>query len=95
MKKHTKNIILAVILLLCIAVPIISIFVDFGGGTDDAASGVVQEMTGQEQVLDVPKIGLEPSETAEPWLFVLQIAIGIAIFVVAYRLLHRLEKKNV
>ncbi|MDN4754022.1 hypothetical protein QYZ87_05710 [Porphyromonadaceae bacterium W3.11] len=94
MKKRTKNIILAIILMLCIAVPVIGIFFDFGGGTDDAASGVVQSITGQEQVLDVPQIGYEPSEATEPWLFVLQIAIGIGIFVIAYIALNKLEEKN-
>lgn len=94
MTKRTKQIILVLIMVLCISVPVMSIFIDFGGGTDDAASGIVQSITGQEQVLDAPAIGFEPSEGLEPWMFVLQVLIGVIIFIFAFRALKKQDKSS-
>lgn len=94
MKKNSKQILLILIMLLCLAVPILSQFVDFGGGTDDAASEIVQGITGKEQVLQTPAIGFEPSEALEPWMFVLQIAIGVAIFIAAFIALKKVNQRS-
>ncbi len=95
MKKSTNKIILAIVLLLCLAAPLASIWIDFGGGTDDAACEVIEGIAGPEPAMSVPAIGYEPSDEAEPWLFVLQVAIGITIFAVAYALLKRKTHDNV
>lgn len=94
MKRNINKYLLAILLIIFLTIPIVSIFIDFGNGTDDAASGIVQGITGQEQVLEVPQIGYEPSEAAEPWMFVLQIGIGIILFVIAYFALNKREKEN-
>lgn len=90
MNKTTNKIILVIILLLCLAVPIASAWIDFGGGTDDAACDVIHNITGHEgQVLEMNAIGYEPTDATEPWLFVLQVLIGICIFVAGYALLKK------
>lgn len=90
MNKKYNKILLIVILLACLAVPVASAWIDFGGGTDDAACDVIHHITGQEgQAIEMEAIGYEPSDESEPWLFVLQIAIGIAIFVGGYFLLKK------
>lgn len=90
MNKTTNKILLVVILLLCLAAPIASAWVDFGGGTDDAACDVIHSITGHEgQAIEMNAIGYEPTDAGEPWLFVLQVLIGISVFVTGYILLKK------
>lgn len=96
-RRKTKIIGLVVVLLLCLGAPIASMFVDFGGGTDDAASDQVRELVGlaeEQQVLEVPNMGFEPSEALEPWMFVLQVLIGILLFVGALIAIRKLPKHS-
>lgn len=95
-KRRNKIIGLVVILLICLGAPIVSMFVDFGGGTDDAASGQVQEILGlaeEQQVLEVPSMGFEPSDALEPWMFVLQVVIGILLFLGALVAIRKYTQK--
>ncbi|MDO4771341.1 hypothetical protein [Porphyromonas sp.] len=90
MNKTTNKIILIVILLLCLAAPVASAWIDFGGGTDDAACEVIHNITGVEgQAIEMGAIGHEPTDASEPWLFVLQVLIGISVFVGGYILLKK------
>lgn len=98
MAQQNKKSLFALICLLglCLLVPVVSMFIDFGGGTDDAAGAVVKQITGEAQVLEVPSFGYEPSEVTEPWLFLFQTAIGIVIFILALCMFKKeSEDKNV
>lgn len=62
-----------------LALPIVGIVVDFGSGTDDQAGEMVTSLApGYEPSPFFT--AYEPSEAAEPWLFVLQIVIGMSLF---------------
>lgn len=79
--------------LVCLVLPLMAGYVDFGEGTDDAAGGMVQTLRpGFEENLMVPLF--EPSEALEPWLFVLQVAVGIGLFVWGYRSFARMRRTH-
>lgn len=78
----------ALLAVISLALPIIAGFVDIGAGTDDQAGEMIGSL--------VPNFSptpfwesFEPSETAEPLLFALQVAIGIALFAWGFMLLRR------
>ncbi|MDO4692240.1 MAG: energy-coupling factor ABC transporter permease [Porphyromonadaceae bacterium] len=78
--------------LVCLAAPILSAYIDFGEGSDDRAGAMVESLA--PDYLPTPFFeGYEPSETLEPWLFVLQVVVGIALFVWAYRLFSKRQTK--
>ena len=90
MNKKRNTYLLILIFIICASIPILGIFFDFGGGTDDAASEIIEQTTGGGKPLDVDYFGYVPTDQTEPWLFVLQILIGVSIFISAYILLKRL-----
>lgn len=92
--KKKYSIILALLGLLFLAAPIASMFIDFGSGTDDAACDVIEDVTGSGQFINIDTLGLEPSEAAEPWLFVLQVVIGLSIFFIAIWQLKKLKNNK-
>ncbi len=70
--------------LVCLALPLLAGYIDFGEGTDDAAGGMVQAL--RPGFEETPMVALfEPSEALEPWLFVLQVAVGVGLFAWGYR----------
>lgn len=83
-----KTLALSALAALALALPIIGISVDFGSGTDDQAGEMVMRLAPSHDPSPFFS-GYEPSETAEPWLFVLQIAIGLALFAWALWTLKR------
>lgn len=83
-----KTLALSALAALALALPIIGISVDFGSGTDDQAGEMVMSLAPSHDPSPFFS-GYEPSETAEPWLFVLQIAIGLALFAWALWTLKR------
>ncbi|GAD05608.1 hypothetical protein HQ45_05880 [Porphyromonas crevioricanis] len=93
MKNLSNRIILSLLALLALAVPIVGIFVDFGGGTDDAAGEMIGQITPGFEPSD-RSFGISPSEEAEPWLFVLQILIGLILFAIALYALNKNHKRE-
>lgn len=86
---------LIAVLLLCIAAPIASVWIDFGGGTDDAACEVIEMISGSNTpAIEMEAVGYEPTDATEPWLFVLQVVIGVVIFVAAVVALRRYALKS-
>lgn len=83
-----KTLALSALAALALALPIIGISVDFGSGTDDQAGEMVMRLAPSHDPSPFFS-GYEPSETAEPWLFVLQIAIGLVLFAWALWTLKR------
>lgn len=82
---------LSLLALVCLALPVVGGYVDFGSGADDQAGEMVEALaTGYEPTPFFE--GYEPSEAAEPWLFALQVGIGILIFALAYRAIRRRSK---
>lgn len=71
---------------LCLVLPLMAGYIDFGGGTDDAAGQLVEQIAPQHQVAPWFE-AFEPSEALEPWLFVLQALVGVALFYWGYRVL--------
>ncbi|MDY5858859.1 MAG: energy-coupling factor ABC transporter permease [Porphyromonas sp.] len=70
---------LSLLALGALAVPIVGMRIDFGSGADDQAGELVHQLNAGHDAS--PFISaFEPSEAAEPWLFVLQIVLGIALF---------------
>ncbi len=89
-KKHLYTAILTIGAFICLLVPILGGYLDFGGGTDDGAGVLAEKL---DPTLN-PKpffTAFEPSEALEPWLFALQVLIGIALFIWAFR--HFSKKK--
>lgn len=74
----------------CLALPILGGYVDFGAGTDDQAGDMVAQLSPSYEPTPFFST-FEPSEALEPWLFALQVALGIALFVWAYRAFARLR----
>ncbi len=91
MKKSNK-ITLILLGLLALAMPLLSIFVDFGQGSDDAAGTMIEHLAPNYSIAE-RSFGYEPSEAAEPWLFVLQVLIGLAIFGFALYIYIKKTKK--
>lgn len=78
---------------LAITLPILAGYIDFGGGTDDAAGGLVQSIAPHYE----PQVwleGIDLGETAEPWLFALQVLIGLIIFYISYRTFSKLNSSS-
>lgn len=71
--------------LICLAAPILSAYIDFGEGSDDRAGAMVESLAPDYMPMPLFE-GYEPSEALEPWLFVLQVTLGIALFIWGYRL---------
>lgn len=85
-----SRIILSIGALVCLVLPLLAGYIDFGEGTDDAAGGMVQTLSPDFQ--ESPMVALfEPSEALEPWLFVLQVAVGIGLFAWGYRSFARMR----
>lgn len=76
---------------LCLAVPIVGIYIDFGSGADDLAGNLVETLNSSYNT-EALIPSFEPSEALEPWLFTLQIAIGITLFVLALHYARRLKQ---
>lgn len=93
MRRTANKVILGFLALLALSVPIVGIFVDFGSGTDDAAGEMIWEIAPSYQPAE-RNFGLSPSEDVEPWLFVLQIVIGLVVFAVALYALKRSRKER-
>ncbi len=76
-KKHW--ILLGLIALFCVGVPLAGMLIDFGEGTDDAAGTMIEQISNTPPP-ETQGFGFHPTEGQEPWLFVLQILIGLGIF---------------
>lgn len=74
-----KTLALSSLALLTLAVPVVGMMVDFGSGTDDQAGDMVMSLAPSHDPSPF-FTAYEPSETAEPWLFVLQVVIGLSLF---------------
>lgn len=77
-KLQTLGVSIAV--LACLALPILAGYTDFGEGTDDLAGQMAQQLNSGYEATPLFSL-FEPSEYAEPWLFVLQVTIGLSLFV--------------
>lgn len=86
--SKARGVLLSLGALLCLAAPVVSAYVDFGEGSDDRAGAMVESLapTYSPEPLFT---AFEPSDALEPWLFVLQVVIGILLFWGAYRLLAK------
>lgn len=71
---------------ICLLLPLMAGYVDFGGGTDDAAGELVEQIAPDYQVSPWFE-ALAPSDALEPWLFVVQAFVGLALFYWGYRVL--------
>lgn len=71
--------------LICLTAPILSAYIDFGEGSDDRAGAMVESLAPDYMPMPLFE-GYEPSDALEPWLFVLQATLGIALFIWGYRL---------
>ncbi len=63
----------------CLAAPLLALSVDFGEGTDDRAGQMVEQLNPGHNVQSLFS-AFEPSESSEPWLFALQVCIGLGLF---------------
>lgn len=86
----TRSLLLGLGALVCLALPIMAGYVDFGEGTDNAAGSMVEQLHPSYEPHPFFET-FEPSEALEPWLFTLQVAVGIGLFVWAYRAFARLR----
>ncbi len=84
---------LAVCGLIFLLLPLLGNVMELGDGTDDKAGELIQTVN-PDYIPHPFWQGFEPSEAAEPWLFVLQVAIGIALFAWAFRLLKKQKNAN-
>lgn len=82
---------LSLLALICLALPILAGFFDIGSGTDDQAGEMIGQLTPGFSPTPFYQ-SFEPSELAEPLLFALQVAIGIALFAWGYY--HLVYKKH-
>lgn len=74
-----KTLALSLGAVLCLLAPLASTWVDFGEGADDRAGAMVESLAPRYDTAPLIE-AFEPSEAAEPWLFTLQVGIGIALF---------------
>ena len=80
--------------MICLALPILAGFFDIGSGTDDQAGEMIGQLTPGFSPTPFYQ-SFEPSELAEPLLFALQVAIGIALFAWGYyRLIYKKHPSN-
>lgn len=77
--KTPHLMLLSLLALVCLALPVLGTVIDFGGGTDDAAGEMVASINPQHDTAPF-FTAFEPSEAAEPWLFVLQVLVGVGLF---------------
>lgn len=73
-----KLIVLSLFAVFCLAVPVVSNFVDFGSGADDQAGELVGRLAPEHNAEPLFS-SFEPSEALEPWLFALQVLIGLSL----------------
>ena len=74
---------LSILAVVCLALPILAGLFDIGAGTDDQAGEMIGRLTPGFNPTPFLE-SFEPSEFAEPLLFALQVAIGIALFAWGY-----------
>lgn len=65
--------------LLCLALPVLGGIIDFGAGADDMAGEAVMSLSPSHDPSPFFS-AFEPSEALEPWLFALQVLIGLVLF---------------
>lgn len=65
--------------MLCLVVPLLGNVWDFGEGADDRAGQMVEQLQPMQDTSGF-FTAFEPSEASEPWLFSLQVFIGITLF---------------
>lgn len=87
-RRH--SILLSLGAVLCLAVPILGGYIDFGEGADDRAGEMVEQLNNTYNA-EALFTSFEPSEALEPWLFALQVLIGIVLFVLALRYARKLK----
>ncbi len=89
-KQYLATAILTIGAFICLLVPVLGGYFDFGGGTDDGAGALAEKL---DPTLNPEPFftAFEPSEALEPWLFALQVLIGVLLFVWAFR--HFSKKK--
>ncbi|MDO4708083.1 MAG: energy-coupling factor ABC transporter permease [Porphyromonadaceae bacterium] len=83
-----KTLALSLGAVLCLLAPIASSWIDFGEGADDRAGEMVESLAPNHDTTPLVEV-FEPSETAEPWLFALQVLLGIALFAWGYHMIRR------
>lgn len=93
LSSRARGVMLSVGALLCLAAPIVSAYVDFGEGSDDRAGAMVETISPTYSPNPFFTT-FEPSEALEPWLFVLQVLIGILLFWGAYRFIVRSSNRQ-
>ncbi len=69
---------------LALLVPVLGGYLNLGEGTDEGAGTLVDSLK-TNQTIEPFFTGFEPSEALEPWLFALQVLIGIILFAWAFR----------
>lgn len=74
--------------ILALAAPVLSAFVDFGEGSDDRAGAMVEHLAPEHDTTPF-FTAYEPSDAAEPWLFVLQVVFGLLLFAWGYYMIRR------
>lgn len=80
----SSKISLGLFALLGLTLPLMAGYFDFGLGTDDQAGDLVSTIAPNYTPMDWIKL-FEPSEALEPWLFVVQVAIGLGLIAWVYR----------
>lgn len=86
-KSSWQIAVLAVLGLVCLALPVLTDFVDIGTGTDDQAGEMIAKIAPQFEAKPLWE-GFDPGDW-EAYFFALQVAIGLAIFAWGLRkLLH-------
>jgi cobalt/nickel transport protein len=85
MKRRVYYVLIAIVLVSC---PFWVQLFHPGDGTDDKAIDLLTSINPSYQPW-VKRIGLEISESAEPYMFALQIAIGVIVFTFFFYLLKK------
>ncbi len=75
---------------ICLLVPVLGGYLDFGSGTDDGAEALAERLNPSHSIEPFFS-AFEPSEALEPWLFALQVLIGLVLFAWAF---HHFSKKK-
>lgn len=87
-----KNIILLIAVgIIFILIPISAMYIDWGGGSDDAACVLIEQISPKAEYKPHINWGYEPTDKQETLLFVGQILIGLFIFGFS---LYKLNKIN-
>ena len=85
MKRRTYYMLIAMLLISC---PFWVQLFHPGAGTDDKAIDLLTSINPSYHPW-VKRIGLEISESAEPYMFALQITIGVIVFAIFFYLLRK------